>query len=146
MTPLPFKKCLPALVHRGVQSHSLSAANVVSTDRSRSQPPSAWLSRRNFVGGLALAAGATAGAATATEPKRVAAIVTVYHHNSHADVIVSRILQSHSLDGQGTWPPGAGWPKLKVVSLYVDQKHEKDISERLAGHLTEFVHELRGVR
>ena len=47
-------------------------------------------------------------------------------------MIVSRILQSHSLDGQGSWPPGAGWPKLKVVSLYVDQKHEKDIGDRLA--------------
>ncbi len=93
--------------------------------------PDNSVSRRAFAGGLLLTAGAKTFAATAG-PKRVAAIVTVYHHNSHADVIVSRILQSHSLDGKGSWPPGAGWPKLKVVSLYVDQQHEKDIGSRLA--------------
>ena len=87
------------------------------------------LSRRAFGGGLLLSAGAFAADAP---PKRVAAIVTVYHHNSHADVIVSRILQSHTLDGKGTWPPGAGWPKLKLVSLYIDQEHEKDIGKGLA--------------
>jgi len=75
------------------------------------------LSRRAFGGGLLLSAGAFAAD---DPPKRVAAIVTVYHHNSHADVIVSRILRSHTLDGKGTWPPGAGWPKLKLVSLYID--------------------------
>lgn len=112
-----------------VRSHPLPGPSV-PTDAPSTQL--SWRSRRQFVGGLALAAGATARAASAAEPKRVAAIVTVYHHNSHADVIVSRILQSHSLDGQGSWPPGAGWPKLKVVSLYVDQKHEKDIGDRLA--------------
>jgi len=96
----------------------------------QAQPLSAdSLSRRAFAGGLLLSTGAFAAAAP---PKRVAAIVTVYHHNSHADVIVSRILQSHTLDGKGTWPPGAGWPKLKLVSLYIDQEHEKDIGKRLA--------------
>ncbi len=113
-----------------MQSHSLPG-RFVSADGSPS--PLSRLSRRRFVGGLALAAGGTAASvASATGPKRVAAIVTVYDHNSHADVIVSRILESHSMDGKGSWPPGAAWPKLKLVSLYVDQPHAKEISGRLA--------------
>ena len=75
---------------------------------------------------------ATASAAAPAGPKRVAAIVTEYIHNSHGDVIASRMLHSHSMDGKGTWPPGAGWPKLKLASVYVDQKHPRDTSERLA--------------
>src|SRR5207249_1555201 len=58
--------------------------------------------------------------------KNVAAIVTVYHHNSHADVIVSRLLQTDTLDGKGKDSP------LKLVSLYTDQRTEKDISRLLA--------------
>ena len=58
--------------------------------------------------------------------KKVAAIVTVYHHNSHADVIVSRLLQNYTLDGKGEESP------LKLVSLYTDQKPENDISGLLA--------------
>jgi hypothetical protein len=45
----------------------------------------------------------------------VAAVVTAYYHNSHADVIVSRLLQSMTLDWKGEHLP------LKLVSLYVDQ-------------------------
>src|ERR1041385_8018842 len=33
--------------------------------------------------------------------KTIAAIVTVYNHNSHADLIVSRLLQTDTLDGKG---------------------------------------------
>lgn len=55
-------------------------------------------------------------------PKKIAALVTVYHHNSHADVIVSRLLQTDTLDGKGRSP------NLKLVSLYVDQQHPMDIS------------------
>src|SRR2546422_4804273 len=58
--------------------------------------------------------------------KKMAAIVTVYHHNSHADLIVSRLLQTDTLDGKGKESP------LKLVSLYTDQRTEKDISRLLA--------------
>src|SRR5436190_16002763 len=68
-------------------------------------------------------------AADAPKPagaKNIAAIVTVYHHNSHADVIASRLLQTYTLDGKGDESP------LKLVSLYTDQKPENDISRLLA--------------
>lgn len=66
--------------------------------------------------------------ATAQEPpgKRVAAAVTEYRHNSHADVIVSRLLLTDMLDGTGRDSP------LKLVSLYTDQKPPNDISRLLA--------------
>jgi hypothetical protein len=70
-----------------------------------------------------------AGAAEPDSPahaKKIAAIVTVYHHNSHADLIVSRLLQTDTLDGKGKESP------LNLVSLYTDQKPEKDISRLLA--------------
>src|SRR5437867_8289128 len=58
--------------------------------------------------------------------KNIAAIVTIYTHHSHADLIVSRLLQTDTLDGNGKESP------LKLVSLYTDQKPEKDISRLLA--------------
>ena len=58
--------------------------------------------------------------------KDVAAVVTVYHHNSHADIIVSRLLQTDTLDGKGKDSP------LKLVSLYTDQKPKNDTSRMLA--------------
>ena len=48
--------------------------------------------RRGFLGAMAGATALTAGAAT-TAPKKVAAVVTIYRPNSHADVIVSKILR-----------------------------------------------------
>src|SRR5688572_8770742 len=69
-----------------------------------------------------------AGAAESTNSavKKIAAIVTVYYHNSHADMIVSRLLQTDTLDGKGNDSP------LKLVPLYTDQEPEKDISRLLA--------------
>src|ERR1700722_12796547 len=57
---------------------------------------------------------------------RVAAVVSEYRHNSHADVIVSRLLLTDMLDGTGRDFP------LKLVSLYTDQKPPNDISRLLA--------------
>ena len=52
-------------------------------------------------------------------PKKVAAIVTTaYYHNSHADVIASRLLETDTLDGKGRTPT------LKLASLYTDQISE----------------------
>eukprot|EP00913_Durusdinium_trenchii_P028318 g26546.t1 len=57
------------------------------------------------------------------KPVRVAAIVTVYKHNSHADVIVGRVIDGFTLDGKGERP------NLKLVSLYADQTPKGDLSE-----------------
>ncbi len=59
-------------------------------------------------------------------PKRIAAVVTVYTHNSHADVIVSRLLQGFNLDSK------APRPNLRLVSLFTDQVPDGDMSRRLA--------------
>ena len=57
---------------------------------------------------------------------RVAVITTVWRHNSHADVLASRLVQGNTLDGQGEFP------QLKLASAYVDQFPENDMSRRLA--------------
>lgn len=58
-------------------------------------------------------------------PKTIAVIVTAYTRWSHADVIAGKILEGYNHDG------GAG-PNLKLVSMYVDQTPEKDMSRALA--------------
>lgn len=55
----------------------------------------------------------------------VAAVVTVYYKNSHADVIVGKVLEGWAQDG------GLG-PDLKLVSMFVDQVGENDLSVLLA--------------
>lgn len=57
--------------------------------------------------------------------KKVAAVVTVYRKNSHADVLVGKILEGWQQDG------GPG-PALELVSLYVDQFPDEDLSVKLA--------------
>lgn len=58
-------------------------------------------------------------------PKRVAGVVTVYHHNSHADVILGKILHGWKHSG------GPG-PSLELASLYVDQFPKNDLARKLA--------------
>ena len=93
------------------------------------------LNRRDLLkAGLSTALGATFPAAVASSalgfaPAReklpVAAVVTVYRKNSHADVIVGKILQGFQQDG------GQG-PDLRLVSLYTDQVPNGDLSRELA--------------
>ena len=91
-----------------------------------------WRWRLAFFLGSASAFASVFPAARAAEPtdlpsaKKIAAIVTIYTHNSHADMIVSRLLQTDTLDGKGKDSP------FKLASLYTDQKPEKDISRSLA--------------
>lgn len=58
--------------------------------------------------------------------KNVTAIVTEYRHNSHADVIVSRLLRTDTLDDKGKHSP------LKLVSLYSEQRPTNDLSRAFA--------------
>jgi hypothetical protein len=83
--------------------------------------------RRDFLAAstAALVGGASASAAR-RGPKRIAAAVTVYHRNSHADVIVGRLLEGCNLDGKGPRPD------LELVSLYVEQRPASDLSRGLA--------------
>ncbi len=83
--------------------------------------------RARFVLGLLLGLSTAIPCLAEDAPtKRVAAIVTEYRHNSHADVIVSRLLLTDMLDGSGRDSP------LKLASLYTDQKPANDISRLLA--------------
>src|SRR5437879_12997460 len=61
-----------------------------------------------------------------TPTKNVAVITTAYFHNSHSDVIASRLRQTDTLDGKGDDSP------LKLVSLCTDQRPANGISRLLA--------------
>jgi len=87
-----------------------------------------------WAAGLTIAALAPAGLARAADAatpaaageKRVAAIVTAYFHNSHADSLVSRLVQTDTLDFKGRQRA------LKLASLYVDQVPQNDMSRKIA--------------
>jgi hypothetical protein len=74
-----------------------------------------------------LARGADIKPAQESKPApKVAALVTAYFHNSHADVIVSRLLQTMTLDDKGERPA------LQLVSLYVDQPEGSSVGLEIA--------------
>ncbi len=87
--------------------------------------------RRRFLQQSAVAVGSgwLLGNVDAGTPKReklpVAAIVTEYRTNSHADVIVGKILEGYDQAG------GAG-PDLRLAALFTDQTPKNDLSRDLA--------------
>src|SRR5438309_5253310 len=87
------------------------------------------MTRRDFgmQTGTLLAGAGLVGAAQPEKRERlpVAAIVTEYRQNSHADVIVGKILQGFDQAG------GAG-PALRLAALYTDQVPKNDLSRDLA--------------
>jgi hypothetical protein len=78
------------------------------------------LNRRAFLFSAAVALQA------ADAPKRIAAIVTEYRENSHADVIVGKYLEGYR---QNHKPPR---PRSRIVSLYTAQVPANDLSRARA--------------
>ncbi len=76
------------------------------------------LTRRAFLQTTA----AVAGRAQSSGPKRIAIVTTVYRYLSHGQHIGDRFLVGYPY--AGAWHK----PNVKVVSLYVDQKPEGDLS------------------
>ncbi|HUE24580.1 MAG TPA: hypothetical protein VMQ86_23050, partial [Bryobacteraceae bacterium] len=79
------------------------------------------LTRRTFLQ-TSLRASAALAASGAAAPKRIAIIATVYRLQSHAQHMGDRFLTGY--------PYGGAWhkPNMRVVSLYVDQTPEGDLS------------------
>ena len=82
------------------------------------------ISRRELVVGAALAPGVLAQ--KARKRPRLAAVVTEYRKYSHAQHIVDRFLEGYGWNGEYHHPP------MELVSLYVDQVVEHDLSRERA--------------
>ncbi len=59
-------------------------------------------------------------------PKKIAAIITEYRPNSHADVIVGKYLEGYNQDDR---PP---YPRSKIVSMFTEQVPKEDMSRERA--------------
>ena len=59
--------------------------------------------------------------------KKIAAIVTAYFPHSHADVIITKFMEGFATD------EGLLHPQVDLVSMYLDQIHERDVGVELAG-------------
>lgn len=60
------------------------------------------------------------------QPRKIAAIITEYRPNSHADVVVTKFLKGFPTDA------GLIKPRAQVVSMYVDQFADNDLSRGLS--------------
>src|SRR6185436_18134723 len=67
-------------------------------------------------------------AASAAEgpPKRIAAIITEYRPNSHADVVIGKYLEGYNQDDK---PP---YPRSKIVAMFTEQVPQNDMSRERA--------------
>jgi hypothetical protein len=90
------------------------------------------MTRRNWLG-LGIAAPALMAKAAPEQPcaaaahrTKAAAVVTVYRYNSHADVLVGRLLSGYSVNAK--WSPS----HTDVVSLHAEQVPAVDMSRDLA--------------
>ena len=59
-------------------------------------------------------------------PKRLAAIITEYRPNSHADVIIGKYLEGYNQDQM------APYPDSKIVSIFTEQVPDNDMSRPMA--------------
>jgi len=90
------------------------------------------MTRRNWLGAGIAAPALLANAASeqpceaASQRTKAAAVVTVYHHYSHADVLIGRLLSGYSANA--VWTPS----QTHVVSLHADQVPATDMSRDLA--------------
>ncbi len=62
------------------------------------------------------------------EPPRVAIIATTWFPNSHAGVLATKFVTGFATD------QGLVSPRTQVVSIYMDQVHERDVGLQLAEH------------
>ena len=81
--------------------------------------------RRAFLS-AAVAGPLAAAAAPAVTNKRIAAVVTVYRPNSHADVVIGKYLEGYTQDNQGPRPDS------RVVSMFTAQVPKNDLSRSMA--------------
>ena len=81
------------------------------------------MNRRTF---LVSSASAALASAQGSAPKRIAAAITEYRPNSHADVIVGKYLEGFNQDQR---PP---YPRSKIVSMFTEQVPKTDMSRGLA--------------
>jgi hypothetical protein len=86
------------------------------------------LTRRSFLASsssaAAIASLSNLGLAQSSAPKRLAVVTTLWNYRSHAWHMAERFL--HGYPRQGKWHK----PPLQVVSAYVDQRPEGDLSQK----------------
>jgi hypothetical protein len=80
------------------------------------------MNRRTFLGCSAFAAASPQSG----DPKKIAAIITEYRPNSHADVIVGKYLEGFNQDDR---PP---YPRSKIVAMFTEQVPKADMSRERA--------------